>query len=260
MRTKSSTFQVLTFQDATTYYVKSVNLFQVDSRDGSLENFPSASDPVDVKVSKFGSAGSGIITGATTTITIGKPAQESSTISSFRSLANPDQGSSTVYLSPFADTISPAKPPLIQHQSLPRRKSGIEDQSPVTDSKSASGSKDPLLLFQDLAAATSTGGSLTRRNPPQVISSPLGRSSIDPSFFSTAYPIDGRRSAEPFGSIFLPSRKTSADISSCLDALDLQNLDLRNIDPVLAAEVLQESILPNFFALTYFEPLITDTF
>ncbi len=28
--------------------------------------------------------------------------------------------------------------------------------------------------------------------------------------------------------------------SSCLDALDLQNLDLRNIDPVLAAEILQE--------------------
>ena len=63
---------------------------------------------------------------------------------------------------------------------------------------------------------------------------------FDPSFFSTDYPIDGRRSAEPFGSLFLAPKSSSADLSSCLDALDLQNIDLRNIDPALAAEIVQE--------------------
>ena len=147
---------------------------------------------------------------------------------------------SSVYLSPFADTISPVKPSL-QHQSLPRRNPGLPP-SPTDDPKQLSNSRDPLLLFQDLAA--SGGGSLSRRNPPpQIISSPPTRS-FDPSFFSTSYPIDGRRSAEPFGSLFVPTSKSvrpiSTDLSSCLEALDLQNIDLRNIDPALAAEILKE--------------------
>jgi hypothetical protein len=66
----------------------------------------------------------------------------------------------SVYLSPFADTISPAKPSLPQQQTLPKR--GLD---PPTDP--TNGSRDPLLLFQDLAA--SGGGSLSRRHlPPQV--------------------------------------------------------------------------------------------
>jgi hypothetical protein len=220
------------------------NYFQADSGEGSLENFPASSDPTsDQKVSKFGPTGStsGIITGASTTITIGKPSQETSTISSFRSNIEPST-MSTVYLSPFADTISPVKPSF-QHPSLPRRKSGLPP-SPTDDPKQLSNSRDPLLLFQDLAASGG-GGSLSRRNPPppQILSSPPTRS-FDPSFFSTSYPIDGRRSAEPFGSLFASTSKSgrpvSSDLSSCLEALDLQNLDLRNIDPALAAEILKE--------------------
>ena len=117
---------------------------------------------------------------------------------------------SSVYLSPFADTVSPVKPPLLHHQSLPRRKSAISMPSPTPDPKQLSntGSRDPLLLFQDLGA--SGGGSLSRRNPmPPPDNSPPSRS-FDPSFFSTSYPIDGRRSAEPFGALFLPSKSSSS--------------------------------------------------
>jgi hypothetical protein len=119
---------------------------QADSREGSLENFNSSTDSADVKVTKFGSVGSasGILTGTTTTITIGKPAPDTTTISSFRS-----DPMSTVYLSPFADTVSPAKSPL--QQTLPRRKSGgLPIPSPTIDSKPvpSNGSRDHLLLFQ----------------------------------------------------------------------------------------------------------------
>jgi len=170
--------------------------------------------------SSISAGNSGIITGASTTITIGKPVgPETNTISSFRSPQNVggmstsiemSTNNSSVYLSPFADTVSPVKPPLLHHQSLPRRKSAISMPSPTPDPKQLSNtnSRDPLLLFQDLGA--SGGGSLTRRNPmPPPDTSPPSRS-FDPSFFTTSYPIDGRRSAEPFGALFFPSKSSTS--------------------------------------------------
>ena len=172
----------------------------------------------------------GIITSNSTTIAIHKLSDSrtggSGSIiprppSSPRTLTTPSSSNSAL------TTVGPIQQQsMLTVQTLPRK---LGHHTPQTDS--VAGASSGSVTLEALGDSIQTLG----RGRPHL---PL------PSILVSSTSASGRSSVEPNPSVSSSSRRSSNisefRLSSALNALDLDNLDLRNIDPTLASKLLSE--------------------